>query len=87
MNGTIEFLTTYGYGAIFTCVLVEQIGVPLPATPVLIAAGALAGLAEPLGGLATRGRGVIDWRFHLVLPRQNARNVGSPFALQNLIGT
>jgi membrane protein DedA with SNARE-associated domain/rhodanese-related sulfurtransferase len=46
MNGTIEFLTTYGYGAIFTCVLVEQIGAPLPATPVLIAAGALAGLGR-----------------------------------------
>jgi membrane protein DedA with SNARE-associated domain len=46
MNGTIEILTTYGYGAIFTCVLVEQIGLPLPATPVLIAAGGLAGLGR-----------------------------------------
>jgi hypothetical protein len=45
------------------------------------------GQAEPLDGLAVRGRGVIDWRFRLVLPGQNARNVGSPFALQNLIGT
>ena len=46
MNGTIEILTAYGYAAIFTCVLVEQIGAPVPATPVLIAAGALAGLGR-----------------------------------------
>jgi len=46
MNGTIEFLTNYGYTAVFTCVLAEQLGLPLPATPVLIAAGALAGLGK-----------------------------------------
>jgi membrane protein DedA with SNARE-associated domain/rhodanese-related sulfurtransferase len=46
MNGTIELLTTYGYTAVFTCVLAEQLGVPLPATPVLIAAGALAGMGK-----------------------------------------
>ena len=46
MNGTIEFLTTYGYTAIFTFVLAEQLGAPLPATPILIAAGALAGLGK-----------------------------------------
>ncbi|MDX6459520.1 MAG: hypothetical protein QOE55_3217 [Acidobacteriaceae bacterium] len=46
MNETIEFLTTYGYTALFTCVLVEQLGIPVPATPVLIAAGAFAGLGK-----------------------------------------
>jgi membrane protein DedA with SNARE-associated domain/rhodanese-related sulfurtransferase len=46
MNATIEMLTTYGYTAVFTCVLLEQLGLPLPATPVLIAVGALAGLGE-----------------------------------------
>jgi membrane protein DedA with SNARE-associated domain/rhodanese-related sulfurtransferase len=46
MNTAIELLTTYGYTAVFTCVLAEQLGLPLPATPVLIAVGALAGLGE-----------------------------------------
>jgi membrane protein DedA with SNARE-associated domain/rhodanese-related sulfurtransferase len=34
-------LLTYGYLLIFSWVLLEQLGLPLPATPVLIAAGAL----------------------------------------------
>lgn len=34
-------LLTYGYLLLFTWVLVEQLGIPLPATPVLMAAGAL----------------------------------------------
>ena len=46
MNATIELLTTYGYTAVFVFVLAEQLGLPLPATPVLIAVGALAGLGE-----------------------------------------
>jgi membrane protein DedA with SNARE-associated domain/rhodanese-related sulfurtransferase len=36
-----HILLTYGYVLLFTWVLVEQFGVPLPATPVLVAAGAL----------------------------------------------
>jgi len=43
MNAAFELLTTYGYTAVFTCVLAEQLGVPMPATPVLVAVGALAG--------------------------------------------
>ncbi len=46
MNATSELLTTYGYTAVFTCVLAEQLGVPVPATPVLIAVGALTGLGS-----------------------------------------
>ena len=37
----IQILLTYGYVLLFAWVLVEQFGVPLPATPVLLAAGAL----------------------------------------------
>lgn len=37
----IHFLSIYGYALLFAWVLVEQMGIPLPATPVLIAAGAL----------------------------------------------
>lgn len=36
-----HFLLMYGYLLLFTWVLVEQFGIPLPATPVLLAAGAL----------------------------------------------
>jgi len=36
-----HILITYGYLLVFAWVLIEQLGVPLPATPVLLAAGAL----------------------------------------------
>ena len=36
-----HILISYGYLLLFTWVLVEQFGIPLPATPVLLAAGAL----------------------------------------------
>lgn len=36
-----DILLTYGYLLVFAWVLIEQIGLPLPATPVLVAAGAL----------------------------------------------
>jgi len=46
MNFTIELLMTYGYTAVFVCVLAEQIGAPLPSTPVLMTVGALGGLGR-----------------------------------------
>jgi len=36
-----HILLLYGYALLFVWVLVEQLGIPLPATPVLLAAGAL----------------------------------------------
>ena len=36
-----HILLTYGYVLLFAWVLIEQLGIPLPATPVLLAAGAL----------------------------------------------
>jgi membrane protein DedA with SNARE-associated domain/rhodanese-related sulfurtransferase len=36
-----HFLLMYGYLLLFAWVLVEQIGIPLPATPIILAAGAL----------------------------------------------
>ncbi|HEY2468044.1 MAG TPA: VTT domain-containing protein [Terracidiphilus sp.] len=36
-----HILLTYGYLLLFTWVLIEQFGIPLPATPVLLAAGGL----------------------------------------------
>ena len=46
MNGTMELLTTYGNAAVFACVFPEQLGLPLPATPILLAAGALTALGK-----------------------------------------
>lgn len=43
MSDTIRFLTGHGYAALFAFVLAEQLGLPIPATPFLLAAGALAG--------------------------------------------
>lgn len=37
----IQVLLTYGYLLLFVWVLIEQMGIPLPATPILLAAGAL----------------------------------------------
>jgi len=42
MSHSLEFLIRYGYVLIFGWVFVEQIGIPVPAIPVLLAAGALA---------------------------------------------
>jgi membrane protein DedA with SNARE-associated domain/rhodanese-related sulfurtransferase len=36
----------WGYGGIFICVFLEQVGVPIPALPALLAAGALIGSGE-----------------------------------------
>lgn len=46
MNDVTQFLAEHGYAALFAVVLAEQLGLPVPATPFLIAAGALAGLAQ-----------------------------------------
>src|SRR5437867_2515379 len=46
MNETIEFLVRHGTAVLFAAVFIEQIGVPLPAAPWLLAAGALAGTGK-----------------------------------------
>jgi membrane protein DedA with SNARE-associated domain/rhodanese-related sulfurtransferase len=43
MNEALEFLVRHGAVVVFAAVFIEQIGVPLPAAPWLLAAGALAG--------------------------------------------
>ena len=42
MNETLEFVVRHGAALLFAAVFVEQLGVPLPAAPWLLAAGALA---------------------------------------------
>ncbi|HEX2228029.1 MAG TPA: hypothetical protein VHM64_12890 [Candidatus Binatia bacterium] len=43
LQQTGEFLIKHGYSLLFGWVLLEQIGLPIPAIPLLLAAGALAG--------------------------------------------
>jgi len=43
MNELVEFLVHHGYSFLFFWVLGEQAGLPIPAAPMLLAAGALAG--------------------------------------------
>src|SRR5437867_11224242 len=43
MDGIIDVLVRHGYLVVFGWVLAEQIGLPLPAVPFLLAGGALAG--------------------------------------------
>jgi membrane protein DedA with SNARE-associated domain/rhodanese-related sulfurtransferase len=46
MNETIEFLVRHGATVLFVAVFVEQMGIPLPAAPWLLAAGAMAGTGK-----------------------------------------
>src|ERR1700675_4699142 len=46
MHGIIAFLLRHGYWVLFVNVLTEQAGLPIPAVPVLLAMGALAGLGN-----------------------------------------
>jgi len=43
MNETLQFLARHGYAVILVWVCAEQGGIPVPALPLLLAAGALAG--------------------------------------------
>jgi membrane protein DedA with SNARE-associated domain len=43
LKEAVEFLIKHGYALLFGWVLVEQMGLPIPAIPLLVAAGALAG--------------------------------------------
>ncbi len=42
MAETLQFLLKHGYIVLFISVLAQQLGVPLPSTPFIVAAGALA---------------------------------------------
>jgi membrane protein DedA with SNARE-associated domain/rhodanese-related sulfurtransferase len=46
MNETLEFLARHGAAVLFAAVFLEQIGVPLPAAPWLLAGGTLAAMGK-----------------------------------------
>ena len=58
MNEVAAFLIEHGTSVLFAVVLAEQIGLPIPAVPLLVAAGALAGAGE-LNLLTAIGMAVI----------------------------
>lgn len=52
MHEVLEAVTRHGYLLLFMWVLVEQLGLPIPAMPVLFAAGVLSGLDKMSFGVA-----------------------------------
>jgi membrane protein DedA with SNARE-associated domain len=46
VTANLQFLLHYGYALLFAWVFVEQLGVPIPSIPVLLAAGALVGTKQ-----------------------------------------
>ncbi len=52
MNEILHFLTQHGTFVLFAVVFAEQIGLPLPAVPFLVAAGALVGMGQMTLGMA-----------------------------------
>jgi membrane protein DedA with SNARE-associated domain len=46
MNETIQFVIRNGYAVLFFWVFFEQLGLPIPAAPLLVAAGTLAGIGQ-----------------------------------------
>lgn len=46
MQETVQFVLRNGYAILFAAVLAEQLGLPLPSSPVLLAMGALAGIGR-----------------------------------------
>src|SRR5438093_9010881 len=69
MNETLEFLVRHGAAVLFAAVFVEQLGVPLPAAPWMLAAGGLAATGKINWFVAltaaTIGSGIADliWLF------------------------
>jgi membrane protein DedA with SNARE-associated domain len=52
VNDILQFVLHYGYALLFLWVLIEQGGLPIPAAPLLLAAGALAAQGRMLFALA-----------------------------------
>jgi membrane protein DedA with SNARE-associated domain len=46
MQETVQFVLRHGYAILFAAVLAEQLGLPLPSSPFLLAMGALAGIGR-----------------------------------------
>ena len=71
MDSALAILIQYGYVVVFGAVFAEQIGLPFPSEPVLIAAGALIGTGRLIALLLVLAGGhrLADRRHRLVLDR------------------
>jgi membrane protein DedA with SNARE-associated domain/rhodanese-related sulfurtransferase len=76
MNQSIEFLIRHGYALLFGAVLAEQLGLPVPAVPLLLAGGALAGSGK-LDLFVVVSLGLVACLLADVLWYQVGRNQGS----------
>jgi len=80
MNGVIGVLARYGYVVVFGSVFAEQIGLPIPAVPFLLAAGGLAGASrlDPVVLLAGAGIASLlaDMVWYWIGRSQGARVLG-----------
>src|SRR5580765_5645697 len=74
---TTEFLLRHGYGVVFAWVFLEQLGIPIPALPLLLAAGASAGRGHlsfaALLLVATLAAGVSDSIWYQVGRRKGSK--------------
>ena len=82
MHNAMDFLLRHGYSAIFVAVFIEQIGLPIPSGPVLLAAGALAGSGRL--NVAPALAAPRDLRLPLVCSRPAARRLGAQVCLPGL---
>jgi membrane protein DedA with SNARE-associated domain len=77
VDATVDFVQRHGYALVFAFVLVEQLGLPLPAVPILLAMGALAAagsMSLPLIlGVALAAALPVDLAWHQLGRRRGSR--------------
>jgi len=78
MASLVPFLLRHGYAVLFAVVLAEQLGVPVPALPALLAMGALAGMGKAsLAGafLCAFGAAFLSDSFWFLLGRRHGARI------------
>ncbi len=77
MDALIQFLLRHGYTVLFFWVLAEQIGLPLPSSPLFLAAGALAAAGKMNFGFAIAaallGSAIADSAWYMIGRYRGAR--------------
>lgn len=77
MNETLEFVARHGYAILFAWMALEQLGMPIPAVPLLLAAGAMAGTGRlNLGGVllvSAVASLLADWTWYELGRRKGVR--------------
>jgi membrane protein DedA with SNARE-associated domain len=76
MNGTLQFVVRHGYLVVLVWVFAVQLGLPLPSIPLLLAAGALAGIGR-MNFFATAAIAVLAALMSDVLWYQLGRHKGA----------